>query len=62
MTPASTSTGWPSRSTCMPFYRELDGEIGPTALFQGRQVVMLGSNNYLGLTTDARVRAAARTP
>ena len=25
----------------------------------GRQVVMLGSNNYLGLTTDPRVRAAA---
>jgi 8-amino-7-oxononanoate synthase len=43
----------------MPFYRELDGEIGPTALFQGRRVVMLGSNNYLGLTTDPRVRNAA---
>ena len=27
--------------------------------FRGRQVVMLGSNNYLGLTTDPRVRAAA---
>jgi 8-amino-7-oxononanoate synthase len=44
----------------MPFYRELDGEIGPTMLFQGRRVVMLGSNNYLGLTTDERVRDAAR--
>jgi 8-amino-7-oxononanoate synthase len=43
----------------MPFYRELDGEIGPTARFQGRPVVMLGSNNYLGLTTDPRVRGAA---
>ncbi len=43
----------------IPFYRELDGEIGPTVTFRGRQVVMLGSNNYLGLTTDARVRAAA---
>jgi 8-amino-7-oxononanoate synthase len=43
----------------MPFYRELDGEIGPTVSFGGRQVVMLGSNNYLGLTTDPRVRAAA---
>jgi 8-amino-7-oxononanoate synthase len=43
----------------MPFYRELDGEIGPTVSFRGRQVVMLGSNNYLGLTTDPRVRAAA---
>jgi 8-amino-7-oxononanoate synthase len=43
----------------MPFYRELDGEVGPTMRFEGRQVVMLGSNNYLGLTTDLRVRAAA---
>ena len=42
-----------------PFYRELDGEIGPVTRFAGRPVVMLGSNNYLGLTTDPRVRAAA---
>jgi 8-amino-7-oxononanoate synthase len=43
----------------LPFYRELDGVMGPTALFNGRRVVMLGSNNYLGLTTDHRVQAAA---
>jgi 8-amino-7-oxononanoate synthase len=43
----------------IPFYRELDDEIGPTITFQGRQLVMLGSNNYLGLTTDRRVRSAA---
>ena len=43
----------------LPYYRELDGEIGPTMTFAGRPVVMLGSNNYLGLTTDPRVRAAA---
>jgi 8-amino-7-oxononanoate synthase len=43
----------------IPFYRELDGEIGPTVSFRGQQLVMLGSNNYLGLTTDPRVRAAA---
>ncbi|MHB1533843.1 MAG: aminotransferase class I/II-fold pyridoxal phosphate-dependent enzyme [Acidimicrobiales bacterium] len=44
----------------LPFYRELEGEIGPTVTFRGRSMVMLGSNNYLGLTTDPRVRAAAR--
>jgi 8-amino-7-oxononanoate synthase len=38
----------------LPFYRPLDG---PT--FEGRRVVMLGSNNYLGLTAEARVRDAA---
>ncbi|MDE3204911.1 MAG: aminotransferase class I/II-fold pyridoxal phosphate-dependent enzyme [Acidobacteriota bacterium] len=43
----------------LPFYRELEGEVGPRTVFQGRPVVMLGSNNYLGLTTDPRVRAAA---
>lgn len=42
-----------------PFYRELCGEVGPTVRFEGRTMVMLGSNNYLGLTTDPRVRAAA---
>jgi 8-amino-7-oxononanoate synthase len=43
----------------LPFYRELEGEVGPHTVFRGRPVVMLGSNNYLGLTTDPRVRAAA---
>jgi 8-amino-7-oxononanoate synthase len=43
----------------LPFYREMQGEIGPTVRFDGRQMIMLGSNNYLGLTTDPRVRAAA---
>ena len=43
----------------LPFYRELEGEVGPRTVFRGRRVVMLGSNNYLGLTADERVRAAA---
>jgi 8-amino-7-oxononanoate synthase len=43
----------------LPFYRTLDGEVGPTSHFGDRPVVMLGSNNYLGLTADPRVRAAA---
>jgi 8-amino-7-oxononanoate synthase len=42
-----------------PFYRELEGEIGPRVTFEGRSMVMLGSNNYLGLTTDRRVRQAS---
>lgn len=43
----------------LPFYRELEGEVGPRTMFSGRPVVMLGSNNYLGLTADERVRDAA---
>lgn len=42
-----------------PFYRELSSEIGPTITYAGSEVVMLGSNNYLGLTTDPRVKKAA---
>jgi 8-amino-7-oxononanoate synthase len=43
----------------LPWFRELDGEVGPRMIFDGRPVVMLGSNNYLGLTADPRVRRAA---
>jgi 8-amino-7-oxononanoate synthase len=42
-----------------PFYRELSSEIGPTITYAGAQAIMLGSNNYLGLTTDPRVKKAA---
>lgn len=43
-----------------PFFRPLDFNNGPEAQIDGRKVIMLGSNNYLGLTTDARVRDAAK--
>lgn len=42
-----------------PYFRALSDSEGTTATFEGKNVVMLGSNNYLGLTTDERVRAAA---
>ncbi len=43
-----------------PFFRPLDQNNGPEAMLEGKKVIMLGSNNYLGLTTDPRVREAAR--
>lgn len=43
-----------------PFFRPLDCNNGPMAQLEGVEVVMLGSNNYLGLTTDPRVREAAQ--
>jgi 8-amino-7-oxononanoate synthase len=43
-----------------PFFRPLDFNNGPMAQLEGVPVVMLGSNNYLGLTTDPRVREAAQ--
>ncbi|MDC0681049.1 aminotransferase class I/II-fold pyridoxal phosphate-dependent enzyme [Sorangium atrum] len=43
-----------------PFFRPLDFNNGPEAQLEGRSVIMLGSNNYLGLTTHPKVREAAR--
>lgn len=42
-----------------PYFRALSDTEGTVANFEGRDVVMIGSNNYLGLTTDPRVRKAA---
>ncbi len=38
----------------------MEGEAGPVVEMEGAERVMLGSNNYLGLTRDPRVQAAAR--
>lgn len=43
-----------------PFFRPLDFNNGPEAVLEGRSVIMLGSNNYLGLTTHPKVREAAQ--
>ena len=42
-----------------PYYQVIDRNEGPTAIIDGREIVMLGSNNYLGLTTHPEVRQAA---
>lgn len=42
-----------------PYFRALSDTEGAIAIFEGKEVVMCGSNNYLGLTTDPRVRQAA---
>jgi 8-amino-7-oxononanoate synthase len=44
----------------MPYFRVLEGPAGPVVDMEGRERIMLGSNNYLGLTGDDRVKAAAR--
>ncbi|HZN87741.1 MAG TPA: aminotransferase class I/II-fold pyridoxal phosphate-dependent enzyme, partial [Thermoleophilaceae bacterium] len=44
----------------MPYFRVLEGPAGPVVEMEGRQRIMLGSNNYLGLTGDERVKQAAR--
>jgi 8-amino-7-oxononanoate synthase len=44
----------------LPFFRLIEGEAGPMVEMEGAERVMLGSNNYLGLTGDPRVKQAAR--
>ena len=42
-----------------PYFIPLDCTEGTEVTVQGQRLIMIGSNNYLGLTTDPRVRAAA---
>lgn len=42
-----------------PYYQPLECNLGTEAILKGRRVIMLGSNNYLGLTTHPQVREAA---
>jgi 8-amino-7-oxononanoate synthase len=44
----------------LPYFRVLDGRALPVVEMEGRERIMLGSNNYLGLTGDERVIAGAR--
>jgi 8-amino-7-oxononanoate synthase len=44
----------------LPYFRLIESEAGPVVEVEGRETIMLGSNNYLGLTGDPRVKAAAR--
>lgn len=42
-----------------PFFQPLEGSEGPVVRLEGRDVVMMGSNNYLGLTHHPAVKEAA---
>lgn len=43
-----------------PYFIPLDHTEGTEVTAQGKRLIMLGSNNYLGLTTHPEVREAAR--
>ncbi|MEM0961450.1 MAG: aminotransferase class I/II-fold pyridoxal phosphate-dependent enzyme [Bacteroidota bacterium] len=43
-----------------PYFRAITVSEGTHATIDGREVIMAGSNNYLGLTNDLRVREAAK--
>lgn len=42
-----------------PYFIPIQNSEGTEAIIDGRRVLMFGSNNYLGLTMDPRVRKAA---
>ncbi len=42
-----------------PYFIPLDDTEGTEVTVNGRKIIMIGSNNYLGLTTHPKVRAAA---
>ncbi|MFP5362339.1 MAG: aminotransferase class I/II-fold pyridoxal phosphate-dependent enzyme [Thermoleophilia bacterium] len=44
----------------LPYFRTLEGPAGPVVEMEGAARIMLGSNNYLGLTGDARVIEGAQ--
>lgn len=43
-----------------PYFIALAENEGTEAVYQGHRLIMCGSNNYLGLTTHPKVRAAAK--
>ncbi len=42
-----------------PYFRPIEANEGPVVTMQGREVIMAGSNNYLGLTAHPKVKEAA---
>ncbi len=42
-----------------PYFREVQSEQDPEVMVEGRPMIMLGSNNYLGLTSHPKVKTAA---
>ena len=42
-----------------PYYKVLETEQAPEIVIDGKKMIMLGSNNYLGLANDPRMKQAA---
>jgi 8-amino-7-oxononanoate synthase len=42
-----------------PYFKVVETEQGPVAVVDGKEMLMLGSNNYLGLTSHPKVKKAA---
>src|SRR4030095_16574889 len=42
-----------------PYFRAIQANEGPVVKIEGREIIMAGSNNYLGLTAHPKVKEAA---
>jgi 8-amino-7-oxononanoate synthase len=42
-----------------PYFKPIKDNYGPHVIMDGKEIIMIGSNNYLGLTKDPRVQEAA---
>ncbi len=42
-----------------PYFKPIRENHGPRVIMDGKEILMIGSNNYLGLTKDPRVQEAA---
>jgi len=42
-----------------PYFRVVESEQSPEVIVEGKRMIMLGSNNYLGLTNHPKVKEAA---
>ena len=47
------------RAGLYPYFIPLSSSTGPEVTIEGRRLIMLGSNNYLGLTQHPKVQEAA---
>ena len=60
-TASATRAGQARAAGVYPYYRVITTPQDPVVLHDGRELVMLGSNNYLGLTNHPEVKEAAAT-
>ena len=44
-----------------PYFHQLETKQGPEVVMEGKEIIMIGSNNYLGLTSHPEVIAAGKT-
>src|SRR3954465_13155699 len=50
----------PRDAALVPYFRVLESAAAPVVEMEGAERIMLGSNNYLGLTGDDRVKQGRR--